>query len=92
MRDTVTKELIEGLAKDEMVYSLFFVSLISSDTILTIEDAERSMKILKETDKAIDEADITDELKKKFKNLVKDGIKICKKDIKEFKKVKLKDL
>lgn len=88
MRDTITKELIEELAKDEMVYSLFFVSLISSDTILTIEDAEISMEILEETDKAIDEADITDELKKKFKNFVKDGIKICKKDIKRLKKIK----
>ena len=86
MKYNITSDFIEELAKDETTYALFFVSLISSDNILTKEDAEVSLGILEEIDKVIDDANISDEMKEKFKKYTKDGISICKEDIKRFKK------
>lgn len=82
MEYNITSNFIEELAKNETVYSLFFVSLISSDNILTKEDAEVSLGILEKIDSVIDDADISDEMKKKFKEFTRNGIEICKEDIK----------
>lgn len=82
MEYNITSNFIEELAKNETTYSLFFVSLISSDNILTKEDAEVSLGILEKIDSVIDDADISDEMKEKFKEFTRNGIEICKEDIK----------
>ena len=82
MEYNITSNFIEELAKNETVYSLFFVSLISSDNILTKEDAEASLGVLEKIDSVIDDADISVEMKEKFKEFTRNGIEICKEDIK----------
>lgn len=56
-------------------------SLISSDNILTIKDAKNKLKKLKEIEKALKSADITEEKQNEIKEYVEKGKEILNKNI-----------
>ena len=64
----------------------YIVSLISSDNILTMEDAERGLKKIENGEKAVEGANISDEKKQEFYKYFKKCKKILKQDINRFKK------
>lgn len=65
---------------------LYLVSLISSDTLLTVEDCERSMSQVLELEKVLPYADIPEEDKKKGMKYIERSKKIIERDTKELKK------
>jgi len=67
---------------------LYFGTLISSDNILTVEDCDRSIELLKQTKKAIPNSEISEEEKKELLQFCDNGIKICEADKNNFLKEK----
>jgi len=66
--------------------NLFLVSLISSDNILTKEDAEKSLKMIDNIEKALEFTTIDDSKKYYFEEYIENGRKILKRDIEQFNK------
>jgi len=81
-------ELILDILKNEQIRYLFLVSLISSDNILTIEDAEANLARIDEVETAVNAGDLSDELEKEIRKYIKDGRKILNQDIESFKNSK----
>ena len=71
------KELLEKLYKNNLLY-LVLVSLISADTLISIEDCEKSWKSMVELEKLLPETDIPEEEKIKIKEYIKKGFSIIK--------------
>jgi hypothetical protein len=66
----------------------FMVSLISSDNINSIEDAEKSLDFLNEVENALKTASISESKKTEFIKYIKKGKEILNADIENFKKEK----
>jgi len=79
-------DLLNKLKESGMLY-FFLVSLISSDTLLTVKDCENSITRLKELLEVIPQSDLTDEEKEKTINFCNEGIEICERDKKELEKI-----
>ena len=84
------KELFElyGNEEESLMLNLLFVSLISSDTIITEEDAQNSMEELLKMKEALEAEDlaIEDEKKTFSLELVERGVEICLNDIERIRK------
>lgn len=64
---------------------LFMVTLISSDRLLSKEDCINSLNTINFILDNIDLFDLNEALKKEITKFLKDGLKIVKRDLKEFK-------
>lgn len=80
-------ELLNALKENGMIW-FYLVSLISSDTLFTVEDCENSINLLKQTLEALPETNFDDEEKAKIKEHCINGIEICERDKEEFLKNK----
>jgi molecular chaperone DnaK (HSP70) len=78
-------KFIDAICGGKLEY-LFLASLISSDNILTTEDAKKSLKYIDKVEKALEDATISEEKKEEFKNYIEKGRDILKKDIERFNK------
>lgn len=78
-------ELLNTLKENGMIW-FYLVSLISSDTLFTPEDCDKSIELLNQTLEALPETNFDDEEKEKIKEHCLKGIKICKRDKKNFLK------
>ena len=63
--------------------NLLLVSLFSADTLLTVYDCERSERELTKLRLAAEEADLSDDMKKYWKEKIDQGLEICFRDHKE---------
>jgi len=78
---------IEIICKNKMEY-LFMASLISSDNIRTIKDAEESLKFISEVEEALKTAQISEDKKKEFEKYIEKGKNILQTDVERFKNEK----
>ncbi len=81
----ISKEIIETICESKMEY-IFLASLISSDNILTIEDAEKSLQEIDDAENAVKESNLSDEKKDEFRDFFRKGREILKSDIEFFGK------
>lgn len=73
-------ELIKNL-------ELIYISLISSDSNFCIEDCKVNIENLEGLLEALPETDLNETDKKKWEEKFKDGIRILKRDIKDFERI-----
>lgn len=73
---------MEGLEKEGLLY-LYLVSLVSADSLLTLEDCEESLKEIDYCLEILPENDIKD--KDKIKEMLIQGKEIVLKDMEGFK-------
>lgn len=73
----------EGNDKDSQVLNKLLVSLFSSDTLLTANDCDRSLRELMKIRWAIEDANIPDEMKKHWDEHAAKGMDICRQDREE---------
>lgn len=78
-------KFIDAICESKLEY-LFLASLISSDNILTTNDAKKSLKYIDSVEKALEDATISDEKKEEFRNYIEKGRNILNKDIERFNK------
>lgn len=78
---------IDLICKNKLEY-LFLVSLISSDNIREIKDAERSLEYIDEVEEALKTASIPESKKMEFEEYIKKGRDILNADIERFKEEK----
>lgn len=78
-------ELLNEIKDNEMALSLLFVSLISSDTLLSSKDCEKSIEYIKEMKEALPKSELTEEKKNKYLDFCNQGLEICERDLKTFK-------
>lgn len=76
--------IIEFLHEKGLVY-LVFASLISSDTLLSLNDCENSLKNLIKYNEALKNANIDTESKQKYQKFINDAFEIVNRDLKIFK-------
>lgn len=74
---------LEGLEKGGLLY-VYLVSLISSDSLFTVEDCEESLKEIDYCLEILPENDIKD--KDKIKEMLMQGKEIVLKDMEKFKR------
>ena len=81
------KELFEkeGEVKESQMLNLLLVSLCSADTLLTVYDCERSERELTKIKWAIDEAELSDDMKSYWQYKIEKGLDICRRDHEEMK-------
>ena len=75
---------IDLICRNKVEY-MFMVSLISSDNIRTLNDAEKSLEFLDDVEKAVKEAPISKEKKEEFEKYIVKGRSILNGDIERFK-------
>lgn len=80
------KELIESLHESGMMY-LYLVSLISADTLISVENCEKSIHQLKMVRDNLGDANIPDVDKVKYMKYCADGLLICERDKSELQKI-----
>ena len=78
------ENIIELLHKSGFIY-LMLGSLISSDTLLSVKDCEKSLKELEKLNEALKEANIKEEKKKEYQDFIDRGFEIVKRDLEKFK-------
>lgn len=78
------ENIIELLHKSGFIY-LMLGSLISSDTLLSIKDCEKSIKELEKLNEALKEANIEEKKKKEYQDFIDRGFEIVKRDLEKFK-------
>lgn len=78
------ENIIELLHKSGFIY-LMLGSLISSDTLLSVKDCEKSLKELEKLNEALKEANIKEEKKKEYQDFIDNGFEIVKRDLEKFK-------
>lgn len=76
----------EGTDRNSQMINLLLVSLISSDTLLTKNDCDRSERELMKIKWAADETSLPEEQKAYWLEKVKQGIEICRRDRTEMEK------
>ena len=81
------KELLEkeGKVKESQMLNLLLVSLFSADTLLTVYDCERSERELTKIKWAVDEAELSDDMKSYWQDKIEKGLDICRRDHEEMK-------
>ena len=82
------RNFLEGLEKGGMLY-FYLVSLISSDSLFTIEDCEESLREIDFCLEILPENDIKD--REKIKQMLIDGKEIVLRDLEIFKNQKDKN-
>ena len=82
------RNFLEGLEKGGILY-LYLVSLISSDSLLTVEDCEESLREIDFCLEVLPENDIKD--REKIKKMLIDGKKIGLRDLEMLKERQIKD-
>lgn len=82
---TDSRKFLEGLEKGGVLY-FYLVSLISSDSLLTVEDCEESLKEIDFCLEILPENNI--ENKEKIEQMLIDGKEIVLRDLENFKKGK----
>ena len=75
---------IDLICRNKIEY-LFLVSLISSDSIRDVKDAERSLEFIDEVEEALKTASIGESKKMEFREYIKKGREILHADIERFK-------
>lgn len=80
-------ELLNALKENGMIW-FYLVSLISADTLFTVEDCDKSIELLNQTLEALPETNFDDEEKAKIKEHCIKGIENCKRDKEGFLKNK----
>jgi CRISPR/Cas system-associated endonuclease Cas3-HD len=75
---------IDLICRNNLEY-MFMASLISSDNIRTIADAEKSLEFIDDVEKAVKEAPISNEKKAEFEKYIVKGRSILNGDIERFK-------
>lgn len=80
-----TRKFLEGLEKGGMLY-FYLVSLISSDSLLSAEDCEESLKEIDYCLEILPENNIKD--KEKIEKMLIDGKEIVLRDLESFKNEK----
>lgn len=80
-------ELIDEITGNGLEY-MFLCSMISSDNIRTIEDAEKSLESIENVEKALPLTVIPNDKKKEFEEYIKKGREILNADIERFKNEK----
>ena len=83
-----TRKFLEGLEKGGVLY-FYLVLLISSDSLLSVEDCEESLKEIDFCLEILPENDIKD--KEKIKQMLLDGKEIVLRDLEMFKNQKDKN-
>lgn len=79
-----SKNTIEELHNNGLIY-LVFASLISSDTLLGLDDCENSLNILTKYNEELKNANIDAESKQKYQKFINDAFEIVNRDLKSFK-------
>ena len=74
---------IDIICRNKVEY-LFLVSLISSDNIRSVKDAERSLAYIDEVEEALEKASIGESKKMEFREYIKKGREILGADIERF--------
>jgi len=74
---------IDLICRNKVEY-LFLVSLISSDNIRNVKDAERSLAYIDEVEEALKSASIGESKKMEFREYIKKGREILHADIERF--------
>lgn len=82
------RNFLEGLEKGGMLY-FYLVSLISSDSLLSVEDCEESLREIDFCLEILPENDIKD--REKIKQMLIDGKEIVLRDLEIFKNQKDKN-
>jgi len=77
------KFLIENISDEDMHFIL--VSLLSSDTLLSKENCEKSLEMTNKIIKALSEADISELKRTRWLEYAKESKEIISRDLKEFK-------
>lgn len=78
----IYRNFLEGLEKGGMLY-FYLVSLISSDSLLTVEDCEESLKEIDFCLSVLPDNDIKD--KERIQKMLEDGREIVLRDMETFK-------
>ena len=78
----IYRNFLEGLEKGGMLY-FYLVSLISSDSLLSIEDCEESLKEIDFCLSVLPDNDIKD--KERIQKMLEDGREIVLRDMETFK-------
>ena len=78
----VNNKWMEGLEKEDLLY-LYLVSLVSADSLFTVEDCEESLKEIDYCLEILPENDIKD--KDKIREMLIQGKEIVLKDMEKFK-------
>lgn len=80
----MTSEAIEQLCQNKLEY-LYLVSLISSDRIVTKEDAEKGLIEIEVGENAVKNANISDKKKQEFYDYFRKGREILMNDMERFR-------
>jgi len=78
-------ELLNTLKENGMIW-FYLVSLISVDTLFTVEDCDKSIELLNQTLEALPDTNFDEDEKEKIKEHCIKGIKICENEKKDFLK------
>ena len=81
----ISPEALEAICRNGLEYMLM-VSIISSDNIVTIEDAEEAIDTINSLEKAVEASALDSEKKEWFNEKIKQGREILDGDIERFKK------
>ena len=76
--------VLEELHKSGFIY-LMLGSLISSDSLLSVEDCETSLEQLEKLNEDLKTANIEEEKKKEYQEFIDKGFEIVKRDLNQFK-------
>ena len=87
----IEPKLVEEICESEMLY-LVLVSMISSDNILTKEDAEKSLVEADEFEEATKKADIPDDKREFIMEHLKKAREILNADIERFEEEQKKQV
>ena len=82
------RNFLEGLEKGDMLY-FYLASLISSDSLFTVENCEESLREIDFCLEVLPENDIKD--REKIKQMLIDGKKIVLRDLEMLKERQIKD-
>ena len=83
----MTSKIIEEICENGLEY-LYLASLITSDNILSIEDAEKALEEVEKGENAVKESNLTNEKKEEFYTFFKKARNILNGDIERFKNEK----
>jgi hypothetical protein len=81
----ISPEALEAICRNGLEYMLM-VSIISSDNIITIKDAEEAIDTINSLEKAVEASALDSEKKEWFNEKIKQGREILDGDIERFKK------
>lgn len=80
----MSENMVEALHNNDMLY-LVLGSLISSDSINSKEDAEKSLNSLSMIEKELNSSNIEDTKKSEYKDMIKKCYGVLEEELKRFK-------